>query len=319
MKRQWFAALTALLLAIMPIAALATDSPIALKGGPGPGQIYLKIGEVVVTADGPITTAYEAKNRQYTLAKEGIAEIFYAGRYVISYSNFPEKGHHYWYSYNVDTGKISYKIIPWNNSPFWGDDKGLYYADYATKPNIFRYSPKTGKSTKLLSSVTGQPRGYIDGRLICMDFRNNRVISYDSQKNLKVLYSSKTGINDATVVNQKIFISRSDGLYRLVNGKLRLLYDQYAPILAIVEPYFINATSDSDDGVLASGTLTYYLNDTKNNRYGEIGSIETGPTDGYLMSPGLSKDGTRMAFNRFNQAMPFYEFSMPTTAEMRAY
>lgn len=318
MKRTWFSVVAVLLLLLAPVAAQAKDSTIALTGGPGAAQIYLRIDDVVVTADGSVTKAHKANGRAVTIANASVGELYRVGRYVISYSYFQDKGRHYWFSYNVDTNKIKYKVIPTTRSPFWGDDNGLYYADYASTPNIFRYDPKIGKTTKILSSVVGQPRGFVDDRLICMDFRNDRIISYDGEKNMEVLFTG-TSILDAQIVNQKIYVSRGDGLFRLDNGKLKRLYDQYAPIIAVVEPYFINATSDSEDGTLTNGTMRFYLNDAKNNRYALIGSLKAGPNSGYLMSPGLSEDGAFMAFNRYNPALPFYEFRMPYSNNMRAY
>ncbi len=302
--------LCALFLTLSGLGSIAADDAPRFVAASGAKQIFLQYDKVAVSSESGLITA-SAASKTSVIAQGAMNGVYYVGRYVVGFGKTAEKNEETWFSYNVDNGQIKHTIIPTKSAPFWGDAKGLYYADLASKPNLFRYDPASGKTTKLLSSITGNPCGYVGGRVICLDTAKSRILAYDAKKNMTVLFSDGGSILDVRIVGGRIFVSRNDGFFRLDNGRPIKLYDNYAPIVGVAEPYFINVLSEDSKSTL-QGTLSLHLNDAKNMTRAMITNDAGLSASSILNAPGISSNGSMLAFGS-------KAFALPRPADMRPY
>lgn len=301
----------ATLVFIVAFSSLAVSAhSIGLRGDAGSEQLYLRYAKVSVFAENGQIIASSSQADKKVLVENAKGGLFYTKSHVIAFGKTPDSHEDTWLSYDVNNGQIDYNIIPSLSNPFWGDDSGLYYSDYANKANIFRFNPNTNKTKKLLSSIEGKPFGYVDKKLICLDSSKNRVISYDAKKKMSVLFSTEENILDCKVINQKIYISHSDAFYRLDGAKLTKLYDKYAPIVLVSEPYFINVMSTESKNAL-QGKLSLHLNNATNNTQAQISAGINISASKILGSPGISADGKNLTFERESFALPDYSDFSP--------
>lgn len=298
--------------ALVLTSAAPSAEALQLSGGSGTSQLYLQYENVSISAESSKIVVSSSSAGSYVLSENAENGVFYTKSHAICFGTTRESSEASWFSYDVNSGEIKPRIIPNLSIPFWGDSSGLYYSDYAGRANIFCFNPRSGKTRRLMSSVTGKPCGYVDGKLICLDTSKNRVISYDKKKKMSVIISSDNhNILDCTIVNKKIYVSRSDGFYRIDDSRLVKLYDKYAPIIVVSEPYFVNVMSDELRSAL-QGRLRLHLNNAETDTQARITNNVGISASRILDEPGISSDGNSLTFGS-------YSFPLPSNAEFLSY
>lgn len=276
------------------------DNPaegVNLKGSSGSPQVFYRSGDSVVCfANAELNVLKNGKIK--TIATQSIGFFFVVGREIVSYSNFPEKKHHYWFSYNLDTGKIKYKVVPTMDSPFWSDQNGIFVS---SGQSVYYLNLKTGK-TKKLGIAPGQPRGYVDGKLISIVFGQRQVVSGYKGKST-IIYQGNKDFRSSEIISNQVYIIQATGMSRLeANGKLTKIFNRYAAILAVIGDYFLVAEESSGSNDLSGGSKIYITD-------GKVGALLTDTDFTNLgvnvMYPYISPDGTAVVYYAYDTPNSF--------------
>lgn len=273
-----FALLACVLFSMAALAATSSSNRnIEFVGSAGGEQCFARLNGTSVYGNGRDSISVMSDNEDSELfsVNESIGRFFVCGSKIVSYSRFAEDGKHYWFSYDTSTKKIKKKIIPTMDGVFWSDKKYIYcYTNSGSNYKTYRIELSTGRKTTLQTVVRHQPRGYIEGALICVDFRNNAATSWVNGK-AKTLWKGTDKMRDVTVVGNKIFISQIDGLYQLVDGKAVRRIQGYAPILAQSGEYFVACKSLNQEDLTEK--VRYYVCNSKS--YAIVGDVDTVKND----------------------------------------
>lgn len=275
---------------------------VVIKGGSGGSQRYYNDGKNIVyyydnnifVDDGDITELATGNS------------FFVVGSKIISYGYFEAEKKYSWYSYDLQAKKIKYSVLPIDTSVIWSDDKGVYYEKFDSK-NLMYLNLQTGKS-KTICKMPGQIRGILnDGSAVFINFAQRQIISVKNKKQT-ILYKGNVNLRDATVVGDKVYVSRTEGLYR-IDGKNRLtqLYGRYSPIVAQSGNCFVTAMTNNENNDLM-GDIILYIN--YNDKHAKLGECSTANLEAHATSATFSHDGTGIILTSYATADDF-RFDIP--------